>query len=229
MSGKVTTALCFVGAVLSCGVLMGVMNPTNSRATTAKNRYIGASKCKNCHSSDVSGNQYAKWSEAKHAKAYETLGTEAAKKVAAAQGIDDPQTAPECLNCHTTAFGDEKNHKRGFDVKAGVQCESCHGPGEQHMKARFKAAAMEEEDAEQTRKVLPEGEIKLGITLQACLECHDVDKSETAKPFCFRTRWKKIMHLDPRKERPADYEKGLECQSKDPGGCIKGECGSPLP
>jgi hypothetical protein len=123
--------------------------PSASTAPTAEDvKYIGATKCKSCHSSDDAGNQYAKWSGMNHAKAWETLGTDKAKELAKAKGIADPQQSEACLKCHVTGYGLSPDHFKGkWDPKLGVQCESCHGPGDAHMKARMADAAKRDPSA----------------------------------------------------------------------------------
>jgi hypothetical protein len=163
----------------------------------AENKYIGADKCKSCHNSPDTGDQYSAWKGMKHAKAFETLASEEAKKLAAEKGIADPQTADACLECHVTAFGvPETEIKKGFDRAAGVQCESCHGPGEQHMKARFAAAS----NGETVPAQLPPDEIVAKPTQAKCLECHN-DRSPSFKPFCFHLRNAELRHLNPKKVR----------------------------
>lgn len=158
----------------------------------ADNQYIGAKKCKSCHQADEVGNQYGAWEEARHSKAFDTLASDEAKKIASEKGIADPQKADECLRCHVTAFGvDESMIKRGFKSELGVQCETCHGPGADHMKARFDDAAAEKVDA----KPAP-GEIIATPTKATCKQCHNED-SPTAKEFCFHDSSLKIAHLHP--------------------------------
>ena len=105
-------------------------------------QFIGAKKCRTCHRKEEAGAQFGKWEEGPHAGAYATLATDEAKEVAAAQGIDDPQTAGECLKCHTTGYGTAHGYPAVVKGKTwteaetaraalteGVQCEACHGPG----------------------------------------------------------------------------------------------------
>ena len=66
--------------------------------------YAGAAKCKMCHKV-----QYASWEQTSHAKA-----TEAAK------ASTDREFSADCLKCHATNASEEL---------AGVQCEACHGAG----------------------------------------------------------------------------------------------------
>jgi RecJ-like exonuclease len=71
--------------------------------------YVGAEKCKMCHKQ-----QFASWQETTHAKA-----TEAAK--ASTERTYDAS----CLQCHAT---------NADEAMSGVQCEACHGPGNDYKK-----------------------------------------------------------------------------------------------
>src|SRR6185369_3917010 len=110
---------------------------------------------------------------------------------------------------HQTAFGvPAEEIKKGFDVKQGVQCESCHGPGALHMSARMAALSKAGGDegfgddkgkgkvAE--RQSIPEGEIIVKLDQKTCLGCHN-DEGPSFKPFCFHKFESQIRHFDPRK------------------------------
>jgi hypothetical protein len=195
------------------------------------NHYIGAEKCKNCHQAEASGNQFGAWQKMDHAKAFATLATDKAKEAGKQKGVDDPQKSDACLKCHVTAFGVAADLiKKGFDPKLGVQCESCHGPGEQHMKARFAAAAKgggEEGFGDDKGKAapvqkIPEAEIIARPDQKTCLECHN-DQSPTFKPFCFYERVDKVRHDDPRKPHADRLACGCEkCSCVH--GCEKDKC-----
>jgi cytochrome c553 len=168
-----------------------------SGRAAADNKYIGADKCKSCHGSADTGDQYGHWKAMKHAKAFETLASEEAKKLAASKSIADPQKADECVRCHVTAFGvPEDQIKKGFDRTMGVQCEACHGPGEQHMKARFAAAAKSDAAAAE----IPAGEIVTLPPMTLCVQCHN-EQSPNYKPFCYHEFNAQIRHLNPKKAR----------------------------
>ncbi len=163
----------------------------------AGGRYIGAAMCKNCHNGADKGNAYDIWHETPHAKAYENLGSDKAKEVGKKLGIDDPQKSEKCLKCHVTAYGvDKKELKASFKMELGVQCETCHGPGEDHQKKRFAEAMKKDEPA----SPITADEIHAGRTIELCKKCHN-EESPTYKPFCLKERMKKIEHLDPRKKR----------------------------
>ncbi len=179
-------------------------------------KYIGVDKCKNCHQADEGGNQYKHWQDSKHSKAFEALATDDAKKIAKEKGIEDAQKSDKCLKCHETAFGlPEDAIKKGFDPKAGVQCESCHGPGEAHMKARFAAAAAADPAKKGERQTIPAGEINALVDAKTCAGCHN-SESPSFKPFCIHKRAAEIRHLDPRKNHD-DIKLICGCSGKD--GC----------
>ena len=192
--------------VVVLGVVAVLSQPSQPASNErAPNKYIGSKKCKSCHDKAETGDQYGAWSNAKHSHAYEVLGTDAAKQVAADLGIEDPLKADQCLKCHVTAHGvDPKQIKKGFKVEMGVQCETCHGPGDDHLKARFKAAA-----AEDTSGKLEPGEIILTPTEEMCVKCHN-SESPSFKAFCFNNMMQKIQHPNPTKAIEA---KAVDCKS----------------
>ncbi len=215
------TSIAFLGSLFAG-------NGSDPRSSSAAdNKYIGADKCKSCHGSAESGDQHSLWKGMDHAKAFDVLASEGAKKLAAAKGIADPQKADECLKCHVTAFGvPEDQIKKGFNRAQGVQCEACHGPGEQHMKVRFAAAAKGETG--QGYVQIPPDELVAKPGQEKCLECHN-DQSPSFKSFCFHLRNAEIRHLNPKKPR-AEGEL-LVCGCGSACSCAKGcpddGCGVP--
>ena len=169
----------------------------------ATNRYIGEQACKNCHTGAEKGEVHEKWAAGPHANAFKVLASDKAKEIAAKLNIEDPQKAKECLECHQTAFGvDAKEIRKGFKHDAGVQCESCHGPGEEHFKIRMKDAA-----AGKNSPVAAD-EIRNDRDVAGCKKCHN-EKSPTYKEFCFKERMAAIEHFDPRKKRSEEELKKL--------------------
>jgi hypothetical protein len=129
--------------------------------------YIGAKKCKTCHNSSKKGAQYKAWMKTKHAEAYATLATPEALELAAEKGIEDPQKADECLECHVTGHGEPAEHfAKTFDATLGVQCESCHGAGSGY----YKKKQMKEITA---GKVKPETYGLVIPTAETCAQCHN--------------------------------------------------------
>lgn len=124
--------------------------PRNVLPTNAA--LVGSDACQSCHAAE-----FATWEKSPHGHAVTTLE---AKGEAANE---------ECLVCHTTAFGREGGFPKGGSFAdhpdmARVGCESCHGPGGNHV-------------AEGSRKL---GSIvSLGdkcdscVILQICGSCHD--------------------------------------------------------
>ncbi len=105
-----------------------------------ENGYTSAAACQRCHEQE-----YLQWSATRHAFAYETL----LKKERYFDAV--------CVSCHTTGFG----YATGFQIGEqdstlkGVQCETCHGPGKQHVGNPKKS------------------NIRSGADTSLCLECHD--------------------------------------------------------
>jgi hypothetical protein len=192
-----------------------------------ESQYIGASKCKACHKSEETGDPYGAWEKSPHARAFESLATDAAKQAGAARGVDDPQKAEACLQCHETGFGlPAESFKKGFKAEAGVQCETCHGPGADHMKERFAAAASGETKPGYLGLAVNEMNTTPGVDV--CTKCHNPE-SPSYKPFCYYEARGKIAHLDPRKPRSEEEKArfGL-CPHGSPcphaAGCPDGTC-----
>ena len=212
-------------ALLSLSATLTLSVPGEAAPEPQKeNRYIGAGKCKSCHSSEETGNQHGEWMSSGHAKAFEVLASPEAKKVGSERGVADPQKAPECVKCHVTGHGlPETSFAKGFEVALGVQCESCHGPGEKHQKARFAAAMGGGEDEgfgdEAETVQVPEGEIVSSPTEETCRGCHN-PTSPTFKPFCFYERRDEVNHWNPKKVRTQEeLDAQLVCGCGDPCPC----------
>ena len=149
--------------------------------------YAGIKMCAMCHKKDESGNQYAKWQASPHAKAFEALGTPAAKEAGKKLGVDDPQTSGKCLKCHSTAYNfTETVATEKIKPEDGVVCESCHGPGKKFMMK----STMEDKD-----KAIAAGLIYPAT--QSCKLCHN-QGSPTFKSFDEKAMFEKIAHPDPK-------------------------------
>jgi nitrate/TMAO reductase-like tetraheme cytochrome c subunit len=87
-------------------------------------KYTGSESCKPCHKYE-----YEKWSSKAHAHAYATL-----EKVGS-------QFDPECVVCHVVGMeyvsGFVSGQKTGCLKNVG--CESCHGPGSEHIRTLGRA------------------------------------------------------------------------------------------
>ncbi|HLX63639.1 MAG TPA: cytochrome c family protein [Planctomycetota bacterium] len=173
--------------------------------------YAGVGSCRKCHLATVSGDQYEKWVESEHSNAYHILTTDDAKKIAKDKNLGDPTKAVECLKCHVTAY-DQPAKKKGekFDATLGIQCESCHGPGQRHVDERL------DSDAGSDDKIvtLPKGELAPMPTAESCRKCHNKE-SPTYRPFAYNKFFPVMAHNDPRKKRPADYLEKLPADPAD--------------
>ncbi len=154
----------------------------------AEAQYVGAKKCQACHLQ-----QFRSWQETKMAKSFELLKPGVAAEQKRAKKLDpdkDYTKEAECLACHTTGHG-----KRGGFVSlektpqlAGVQCETCHGPGETYLKPEL----MSLKNKEYKRAAL----LAAGLTplnASTCKACHN-PKSPFYKPFDYETRKKQGTH-----------------------------------
>ena len=106
-------------SLLGCLVFMGIAGIVVAQDAPATATYLGAGKCKMCHSK-----QHATWMKMKHATAIDALTAEDRKK-------------PECVKCHVTGMGETGGFvsMEATPEMANVQCEACHGAGSLHMKA----------------------------------------------------------------------------------------------
>ena len=157
----------------------------------SQNKYIGKKGCVMCHSTEKSGKQADIWTKSKHSQAYTTLTSDKAIEIAKAKGIANPAEAKECLECHTLgktvdpALFDSK-----FDIKDGVQCETCHGAG-----SAYKTMPIMKDKAKAIEAGLTEYKDAAAIETM-CKTCHN-EKSPTYKDFVFKDRWELIKHPKP--------------------------------
>lgn len=122
--------------------------------------------CGQCHKAE-----YEVWKNSRHSHAFAALEEK--------QRIFDSN----CIGCHSLGYRDQ-----GFvNVKAtpqfaNVHCESCHGPGAEHVKAPTA------------------GNYKTPSKNQSCLVCHDRDNSPD---FDFEKYWPIIAHTNSFKPEAA--------------------------
>ncbi len=155
-------------------ILVSVAYITFAQGENAK--YVGVGKCKLCHLK-----AYKQWEVTEHAKAFESLKSEEAKKYS-----QNPTEDPKCLKCHTTGLGEPG----GYDVTAkgpafeNVQCESCHGAGEKY----------------KDLKIMKDKElaVKNGLiisTEETCKKCHNENSPSFDKAkWNFKEKFEKVKH-----------------------------------
>lgn len=168
----------------------GAKIPVESPFRVPEHEYIGVKGCKTCHKKDkLGGVEYLAWEKLAHAKAYETLASDKAKAIAKERGIADAQKAPECLKCHTTAYGvDKKWRGKNLTLEEGVSCEACHGPGDDYKgKTTMKDRALSIEKG----MVLPNE--------TTCVACHN-EESPTYREFDYKKHLPKIKHWKDKTE-----------------------------
>ena len=120
------------------------------------NGYIGVDACASCH-----GEIATEWRGTKHATAYNTL-------IKAHRNY-----YPRCVVCHTVGFGYETGYKLGSarsSQLAHVQCETCHGPGKNHV-AYVKGLLPPTDSVRESRF------IRANVTEKQCVACHNNEHS----------------------------------------------------
>jgi len=134
--------------------------------------YVGSDACRDCHAAE-----YETWAGNPHADAGKTL----AEKGKAGDA--------ECLACHTTGFG----KPGGFPEGAGaldhpdlgrVGCESCHGPGGEHVGP---------DAARRGTIVSLTDKCDSCVILQICGACHD-DQNDPGFEFRVQEGIERLRH-----------------------------------
>lgn len=162
----------------------------SSKAQSEAFKYVGADKCKMCHNTEKSGNQYKIWAASKHANAMQLLSNEKALDYAKKNNIPDPAKEAKCLNCHST-FGPANTaaifEDAEVSVNEGVSCESCHGPG-----SNYKSRPIMQDLAKSKENglILPDQKV--------CEKCHNNPENPFNKPFDFEEAKKQIAHPKPK-------------------------------
>jgi nitrate/TMAO reductase-like tetraheme cytochrome c subunit len=176
---KSLKALAAFGAVALAVAVTAHFSIGIAQEKAAEHAFVGAAKCKMCHSGEKNGSIYETWAASAHAKAFTNLP-------------DAEKKNPTCLQCHTTGFG----KPGGFDpatAAAGVDavgCESCHGAAKDWMMVHAKDVA----------KAQTLGMNK--VDQATCKTCHagTVPEGHMALPaFDFAKAWPKIEHHKPAK------------------------------
>jgi peroxiredoxin len=115
-------------------------------------RYVGSDACRGCHAAE-----YESFAASGHARAVGTLAERGSAEDAA------------CLACHTTGFGlaggfPKDGRPDAHEDLARVGCESCHGPGGEHVA----------EGAQRIGTIVALGDkCDSCVVLQICGSCHD--------------------------------------------------------
>ena len=153
--------------------------------SVAQHKYVGVTMCSVCHKTEKQGKQSDIWKASKHASAFKTLESPKAEEVAKAKGLKvKASEAPECLECHVTAYGEDKAITGSLKPQDGIQCEACHGPGSEYKSI---PVMKDHAKAEAAGLIVAKDDAKL------CTKCHN-SKSPTFKEFKYKEAWDKIKH-----------------------------------
>jgi excinuclease UvrABC ATPase subunit len=166
--------------------------PLTSALAQGNFTYIGAEACGMCHKTEKQGSQLTIWQNSAHAKAFETLKTEEADRIAMEKGFNEPAAKTwECLKCHVTGFNlDATMLGKKFKVEDGVQCETCHGPGSAYKDMKV---------MKDRNLAIEKGLIVHDKLEDFCISCHN-EESPTYVEMDFNEAWEKIRHDVPKAE-----------------------------
>lgn len=128
--------------------------------------YLGSESCAQCHAA-----AYETWQSTGHARAFKSL---------VARGSD---ADPNCIGCHTIGFGEPSGYRRNYGAEklVNVGCETCHGPGSEHVSDVRQAQAAHVSRLYQYRP----------LAAADCAACHH---GEFSRPFKWDEFWPKIQH-----------------------------------
>ena len=151
--------------------------------------YAGSEACQECHSYE-----YEVWLKTPHAHALESL-------VQPGERSDVPRHFdPECLSCHVVGWNPQQHfpYVTGYlglkttPLVHNVGCESCHGPGAEHVKAEAADAKVAAGVIDELRNA---AKLPLDQAEKKCMDCHDFDNSPAFhKQGAFDEYWKKVEH-----------------------------------
>lgn len=141
--------------VLALALLVGSLEAAR---TASAADYVGAERCGNCHRAE-----YQQWRSSGHATALARLS-----KV--------QQRDTTCRACHTMSSSSDD------PSLAGVQCESCHGPGRLYS-PRY---VMKDPELSKLLNLLP-------VTEEQCAPCHAKD-TPSVREFKFAEKIALVRH-----------------------------------
>jgi hypothetical protein len=159
------------------------IKPIPNRRAVESGKFVGSKSCADCHEPS-----FQTWKKSKHAVAWRSL----AETSKPSRTFD-----PECIACHVVGWNPAEflPYEHGFQGEdttpplLDVGCESCHGPGENHIKAEQGADTALQEKLRRSIRLPLEG----NAAKKSCLQCHDGDNSPH---FNFDTYWSKIVHKE---------------------------------
>lgn len=138
-------------------------------------RHVGVSACASalCHGavdrwegSRVRQDEYRVWRDRdRHARAFEALRGEAARRITDNLGWDAATTDARCVACHSD---DASRRGPELRVEDGVGCEACHGGAGAWLESHATAAATHRDNLDRGMAPIDEPERRAEL----CLSCH---------------------------------------------------------
>jgi len=124
--------------------------------------YVGSESCAACHPS-----AYRVWQNSAHSHAFQSLTAKRA------------DADPSCIGCHTVGFGTPTGYRREYagSKLVGVGCETCHGPGSEHVRQRLAGE-----------------KVMFNYRPLAAADCTSCHYGEFSRPFDYKTFWQMIRH-----------------------------------
>jgi excinuclease UvrABC ATPase subunit len=174
--------------VFSFTIILQLGFSSDTKTTDAG--YVGTATCGLCHKSEKQGEQLGIWEKSAHAKAYKTLLTDEANKIATERGFSTKAAETEaCLKCHVSGYNvDASMLGAKFKIEDGVQCETCHGPGSEYKSLKI---------MKDREKSIENGLLVYENKEELCKKCHN-EESPSYKEFNFEEMWAKIKHDIPK-------------------------------
>lgn len=143
----------------------------------ASHQHLGPASCASsaCHgrvspesNANVRLDEYRIWSrEDRHARAYQTLLSDASKAIARRLGIGEAHEAKVCLDCHADNVPEEQRGEK-FQLSDGVGCEACHGGAQHWLASHAEAGATHADNLDKGLYPLSD----VGQRAELCLSCH---------------------------------------------------------
>lgn len=149
------------------GILTAALADVHAASPQGPEYEGGRSGCRRCHL-----REYRDWEDTPHASALETLPA-------------DERSNPECLQCHTTGYGEESGFQsvEATPELANVTCEACHGPGSIYKDREM----MKDREASITHGlVIPDEE--------TCRGCHNAESPTFPGSFDYEEMKEKGVH-----------------------------------
>lgn len=157
---RLPSSLVLVPALAFAAVIAFVAEPQARAEGVGEHDFVGAERCRACHEA-----QYDVWSRGPHARAMESLS-------------ERERRDPRCTQCHTMA------PEVPDPALAGIQCETCHGPGRWYSKDH----------------VMRDRELRAALRFaepdeKTCERCHTAN-TPAIRPFTYAEKLERIRHWD---------------------------------